>query len=334
MKISNFIKFQLKKWAPLFIVLAIYCFVFGVIFNSLLFVRGRSFIPSSALFPTMIIPSFVIPFFVFKEQFNKNMADTVNAFPANKYQLNRIKILIGLIFIASLSFFLHICCILNSPSDYSLNYFLGFLFSTLSLCVLYLLNCTLVSLGNTFVISCLYVSSGCVLLFGLIPTLFVIFNWEVDLGLISTFGGVVGTYFILVQVEAGSLMMATGYLVLFIFVYLIQIGVGALAFFAKQPSGEYYGVPGARNKYHKAIIYSAIGLSHIFIGAFLGRLSLSFSSLASQLNLTIYIVAFIYSYILIVIFDKKFKISKKDWIILGSIELGGLLFRIILSLIY
>lgn len=117
MKVNSFIKYQLKKWAPLFIVLAIYCFVFGILANSKIFSYDRGFILSSVIFPTLIIPAYVLPFFVFKEQFNKNMADTVNAFPANKYQITRIRILIGLVFIAALSFFLHICCILSAPSN-------------------------------------------------------------------------------------------------------------------------------------------------------------------------------------------------------------------------
>ena len=332
MKVSNFIKFQLKKWAPLFIVISIYCFVFGILTNSNFFSHSGNFILTSTVFPTLLIPAYVIPFFVFKEQFNKNMADTVNAFPANKYQINRIKILIGVVFIAALSTFLHLCCILINPSEYRISYFLAFLFSVLSLCVLYLLNCTLVSLGNTFVSSFLYVLSGCIILFGFIPTLFLIFGWETDItGIISTFGGVISAEYVLIQIEIGQRIISnTGYIVLFIFIYLVQIGIGALSFFIKQPSGEYYAVPGARNKYHKSIIYAAIGLVHVLVGSFLGRFHISYIS--ADITITIYIVLFIWSYIVIVIFDKKFKITKYDWIILGSIEFAGFLFRIILSL--
>lgn len=195
------------------------------------------------------------------------------------------------------------------------------------------MNCTLVSLGNTFINSAIYLSSGCIILFGFVPTLFAIFGWETDItNILSTFGGVINSEYILLQIELGQqLTYKAGYIVLFVFIYLVQMGIGALSFFVKQPSGEYYAVPGARNKYHKIILYGAIGLVHILLGALLGRLNIIF--LGAELNLTVYLVLFIWSYIIIVIFDKKFKISMNDWIILGSIEFAGVLLRIVLSLV-
>ena len=334
MKVSNFIKYELKKRAPLFIVISIYCFVFGILTNSKIFGYGREFIFSSVIFPTLLIPAYVIPFFNYKDQFNKNMADTINAFPANKYQINRIKILIGLVFIGALSLFLHLCCIIDAPSAYKVSYFVAFLFMVLSLAVLYLFNCTLVSLGNSLVTSLLYVGSGALLSFGVVPTIFLIFGWATDItNILSMFGGAVSTEYILVQIEAGyKLLDNAGFVVLYIFMYLVIAAVGALAFFIKQPSGEYYGMPGERNKHHKIIIYSAIGLAHVFIGAILGRLNISF--LGPELNIAIYVSSFIWSYIVLVIFNKKFKIGKIDWIVLASVELAGILIRIILTLIH
>lgn len=333
MKVNSFIKYQLKKLAPLFIVLGVICFAFGILANTSLFKYTSNYISTSLLFPTLLIPTYILPFFVFKDYFNKNMADTVNSFPANNNQINRVKILIGLIFLVSLSTFLHLCSILLNPSSYKVSYFVAFLFSLLSLSILYLMNCTLVSLGNTVVSSILYVIAGGMILGGFIPTLFVIFGWETDLlSIISAFGGAVGSEYVILQIELGKNLMSNAlYIVLFVLIYLVQVGVGVLSFFTKEPSGEYYGAPGARNKYYKFIIYGAIGLSHVFINAAVARIV--GNSVPTDLNLTLYLVMFIYSYIAIVLFDKKFKISKYDWIILGSVTLGGAIIRIIISLV-
>ena len=314
MKVNSFIKYQLKKLAPLFIVLGVICFAFGILANTSLFKYTSNYISTSLLFPTLLIPTYILPFFVFKDYFNKNMADTVNSFPANNNQINRVKILIGLIFLVSLSTFLHLCSILLNPSSYKVSYFVAFLFSLLSLSILYLMNCTLVSLGNTVVSSILYVIAGGMILGGFIPTLFVIFGWETDLlSIISAFGGAVGSEYVILQIELGKNLMSNAlYIVLFVLIYLVQVGVGVLSFFTKEPSG-------------------AIGLSHVFINAAVARIV--GNSVPTDLNLTLYLVMFIYSYIAIVLFDKKFKISKYDWIILGSVTLGGAIIRIIISLV-
>ena len=357
MKISNFVKWQIKKWLPLFIVVFILMF-------TILSLNGSGVLFSSDSIWIYSVISFMLPFFCFSERFEKGAADAYRAFPAKDKQIKRAKILTMLAFIVVVCTVVYLLStvvyiseygnkgydvsrynyyeydkygmIEEGPSAFLLCYGLMILFTATS----FLFNCTLVGLGNYGATSWIYVICGNLLLMLTVPSLILSFGSvefivkqanDFKNGIIGA-GGILGKAFCVDSIlnsafmglAVGNVELSTANAVLFTILFIIEIGVGVLGFFLKEPSGEYYSMPGASNELHKIIVYCALGVMYLCVSP-LEAIFIE-SSLFGVIVLMIFIVMTIYAYISLVIFNKRFKLTKKELIIFASIVLGGIIF--------
>ncbi|MCR5308662.1 MAG: hypothetical protein K6E21_00935 [Bacilli bacterium] len=356
MKISNFIKWQIKKWLPLLIVVFIFMF-------TILSLDGKGVLFSSDTIWIYSLLCFILPIQVVSDRFEKGAADAYRAFPANDKQIRRNKILIMLIS------FLIICTIVyllstlvyvttygdstavsqygyrdydihgmieEGPTSFLLCYALMIVFVTTT----FLFNTTLMSFGTSVLTSTIYCISGHMLLMFAIPSLVFTFGSmkfvgeqlsNIENGIIGA-GGILGKSFCIdsilnsafTTIRVDDVVLSTENAILFSIVFAIEIGVGVFCFFLKEPSGEYYSMPGAVKERYMIILYSAIGVMYLVMAILEGVLA--YSSLFAVIILMIFIVMTIYAYMSLVLFNKRFKLTTKELIIFGSIVLVAILF--------
>ena len=337
MKTKKFVIWQLKKWAPMFIVFALIPMV-TMWPNELI----RNVLEINQVYEHLLLPAFVLPFFVFSERFNKNAADAFKAFPTKKNEIRITKMLLGAVYLAILTFIIYWFTVLlnlhtaSNTSGFGWH-FLSYLYISIAILSAYFFNCTMVSFGNTLVSSFFYVSCGTALLsFGLVGLLYIVSAFNIPLGeeiaVLWDASGVLGDNYILLKVFSmliGGTKPAgdkTYFYVVFVLMFLIRIGIGALSFFLKEPSGEYYAMPGARNEKEKSIFYTTIGLAVLCLGVAIGDFFF-FRSLDFLFTGLMCITVYIY----MVIFNKRFSLTKVEGIVLGSLFLGHILIKIIAS---
>lgn len=370
MKTFSFVKWQLKKWLPLFAVLSV--LVFGVVmiqasssqmtyesqiyFQEVPYFSVPNFSGLQLVTNMMMIPVCVIPFFVFSHRFDKNAADAYKAFPAPKRKITRTKILIGGAFILALTIITYWSFVgilgaryaatpivetmrgyqYNRYTYYFIWYLPAFFYIVLSVLTSYAFSCTLVSFGNNGLSSFIYLVAGNIILYIGIYSLmysFVYLNVNIKTGsdlyymfrggnnawfgthigrvdfISETFHDLVTQNKILTNESFFSLGRMIGY-----FSFMAEIAIGVLCFFVKEPSGEYYGAPGARKELHKTIIYAGMAVGLLAIA---DALSYGWNFNASDI-LMIMIVSVVI-YFTMVIFDKRFNLSKIEAIVLISL---------------
>ena len=295
-------------------------------------------------FSLFMIPAFLMPFFVYEERFNKTAADTYKAFPAKKLEITRTRIIIALVCIAALitviywsDFVIKVISYAFARDDFQyakyevhfIWYLPTFFFMIFAVCGTFLFNCTLVGLANKPESSVLYLVAGTFILIAALPCLLNVPLYILDdaresssdfaivLGRMAQFGGPVGKSDILnsvfrTLVQKGDVNITAKWYEIFVTISLlvIEIGVGVLAFFIKDNSGEYYGMAGAKDEKHKIILYAAFCLLALFLAnldTFLGAEDLLF------------IIVFLSTiYVTMIIFNKKFTLNKYELIGLGS----------------
>lgn len=202
MKTISFVKWQLKKWLPLFAVLGILVLATVMInalttrmtFTSTGYFSDGNYIGNKP-FPRfsglqlignmVMIPACIVPFFVFSHRFDKNAADAYRAFPAPKRRITRTKILIGGAYILGLVILVYLTMIgimglrystlpegqlergfLEVKYDYYFIWYLpAFFYLLISALASYLFNCTLVSFGNNSKSAFIYMLFGNILMF-------------------------------------------------------------------------------------------------------------------------------------------------------------------------
>jgi hypothetical protein len=118
----------------------------------------------------------------------------------------------------------------------------------------------------------------------------------------------------------------TAYYVILVVMFLIRMAIGSLAFFLKEPSGEHYSIPGARNEKEKCILYVTIGLVVAVIGVAIGDL-LSFGALDFLFTGLMIISVYVY----FVLFNKRFTLTGVEAIVLGSLFGLHLLLKVLAS---
>lgn len=373
MKTKSFVKWQLKKWLPLFAVLSV--LILGVVvinafsqplhyqvYDDYGYIYSYVYTKQSARFSglqlignMMMIPICIIPFFVFSHRFDKNAADAYKAFPAPKRRITRTKILIGGAFILALVTLVYwsfvgimgfryaatpekesILGVVYERYDYYFIWYLpAFFYLTISLLTSYLFNCTLVSFGNNGVSSFIYLLMGYAIMFISVYTLFRTFVYYYvddysplsDLAYVFDKSSWYGTHFGRIDfisetfhdlVCLNSIQTKEGFFsigrILGYLLFIGEIAIGVLALFVKEPSGEYYGAPGARKETHKAIIYVGMGISLLAIA---NAMSNTRYVNASDIIFLVCIVVIIY--FTFVIFNKRFALSRTEVIVIISL---------------
>ena len=360
MKTSKFVLWQIKKWLPLFIVTALIVLVL---------LRSDIVLVDSSTLNTFTFIAFITPLFVFSERFDKGAADAYRAFPANKLQIKRIKILIMLAYLAVLVtvtyLFGLIFYFVNHGSAQSGQYemfyeydpykmigagpgsfFMSYLFLLLFTATTFLFNCTLASLGNFLLTSIIYMSAGTLLISGLIPAFILTFASKDALGTYivnfvnGNFLGVGGTYGKQFAISAIMYKMysipqfedvtfSTASTVIMIILFVIELGVGALCFFLKDPSGEHYSMAGSRNDNHKIILYASFLVTFMIVAFLSGLFGGILPQYAAVYLVMLFVSTAIGSYISLVVFNKRFALNKKELIIFSSVVAAGLIITIV-----
>ncbi len=228
-------------------------------------------------------------------------------------------------------------------SSFFMNYFLILVYTITT----YLFNCTLASLGNFVLTSIIYMSAGSLLLAGTIPAFILTFASNngikdylfncLSRGDFMGVGGTYGKQFAISAIlndmyslEAFSFYrLSTASIVLMVILFAIELGVGVLSFFLKDPSGEHYSMAGARDEKHKLIVYASYAVTFMIIAFLSAVLGNAIPELFSMYVISLFIFTVIGTYISFVIFNKRFALKKKELIALASIVGFGLLITII-----
>ena len=360
MKTSKFVLWQIKKWLPLFIVTALIVLVL---------LRSDIVLANASTTNMFTLVAFITPLFVFSERFDKGAADAYRAFPANKLQIKRIKILIMLVYLVVLVTVTYsigvIIYYVSHGSAQSAQYeafykydpykmigagagsfFMNYLFLVLFTVTTYLFNCTLASLGNFLLTSIIYMSAGTLLISGIVPAFILTFaskdgieTYIVNfvkgnfLGIGGTYGKQFAIQAILYKMYAlpdfDDVTFSTASTVILSILFLIELGVGALCFFLKDPSGEHYSMSGARNENHKIILYASFLVTFMIVAFLCGLLCGILPEYAAVYLVMLFASTAIGSYISLVVFNKRFALNKKELIIFSSVVAVGLIITIV-----
>lgn len=359
MKTSKFVKWQLKQWLPMLVVFFIYAAAIlwinaitknmtGTLYNGYDYVEYLFYQHYDdglvMMYCVFLLPSFILPYFVYRERFQKTAADAYKAFPTDSRKITRTKLIIAGVFIAALVTIIYWSSIgiyyfrYNSYAEhevtsfgfyarYKVNFlpyipaFFVILFFEL---ITFYFNCTLISLGshrNT---------SGSYMIFGNLILMLGYYAVLLGIGGIihnsctnyESFGGIPGQIQLIEKSFAQMVVEREAYYqfgeapaIIMYILTAIQTGVGVLAFFIKEPSGEYYGMAGARTTATKSILYVAFGI----ILAFVAIISPMFGF---YVMLLFNILAILFIYISLVVFNKRFTITMSEAVTLLVMLMG------------
>lgn len=313
--------------------------------------------------------TFVIPFFVFSYRFDKTGSDAYLQFPSKKNQIRNIKLLIGLGIVVSIITVVYwvgvlivFARVMSFPAEgtwsyvnleystdavfyerYNINwnvYLYSYLFTLGSAIGTYFFNSLLVSLGNNFLTSAIYVIAGTLIVSAIGPFTFLytdelIYVEQDVINAVDRFypenfisGPIMDCIYIdrvlgsMIDLSAKNIEFVTSETLSMIFGWVARFGAVPLCIMLKDPSGEYFGQPGHKNAWFGFITYGAMFVIAIMVGtSFFGGLEL--------LPIALFIIATVAFYLIVSIFNKNFKLGKKDIIPLASVT--GAMF--ILSLI-
>ena len=361
MKTNKFVLWQIKKWLPLFIVTALIVLVF---------LRSNIVLIDSSTMSVFSFIAFITPLFVFGERFDKGAADAYRAFPANKLQIKRIKVLIMLGYLVALITVTYFAGVIfyivshgsSEAAQYQQFYeydpfgmikagggsfFVSYLLLIVYTVSTYLFNCTLASLGNFLLSSIIYISAGTLLLTATVPAFILTFatknglkTYLIDclsnldfLGVGGTYGKQFGIQMILGKMyELPAFVntsLSTATIVILSILFVIELAVGVLCFFLKDPSGEHYSMPGARDERHKIVIYASYVVTFMIIAFLSALMGSALPELFNVYVIVLFILTAISTYISMVVFNKRFALNKKELIVLASIIGFGLIVTLV-----
>lgn len=284
------------------------------------------------IIPVSIL-TLVLPFAVYDYRFKKNRADTFLQVPMNERELKRTRLLLGLCVLEAIFTFVYwigvlILAVRASTITLASGYdavnefrFTGYLYVYLIMLVVvaadFFIHCYLTQLGNNvsdsvlylllgeFVLACLIFCPVTYFYLGLgvgFSAYFTEFNFSMLMPIaliMNAFDGFVrGTSQFISLSASGEFFSVIGFI-------LIGGGTAFLDFYVRDPSGEYYGSNGERNKF--------IGyLPHL--AAFLGGIVLFTLGFYLAVLIIIYLLWALVYYIILVFLNRSFKLKKQNLI--------------------
>lgn len=354
MKLGRFIKWQLKEWLAVLIILAVIaisfywtnCYQRELIRSS--YPGSRYDTGLTTIFFSTLLATFVLPFFVYSHRFSKQAADAFNSFPATKNIVTRTKLLIGAAYIAALLTVVYWIGFLIVVYRYNFNpindlskadqamatryeinfgYYVPAYFAILaSLLISYFFNCLMCSFGGTLANAILFVFGGNLLTLILVSVLsetiirlgsnrsFLnwLWSWMILGGIGSEYHFSVNLFAALIKGDEISEIFEGAKLASLIIGVLIHLGTSIFLWFTEEPSGEKFGVPGASKGAASYIVYTCLGLVMVEMANISGK---GFS-IPDFLALVVVVISV---YLVMAISEKRFKFTKREWIIFFAI---------------
>ena len=348
---KKYIRWQIKNWLPMFFIILFFLgIIFILTMMNIPFGRGANNKEDlSAGLLSFSIPLFIVslilPLAVYSDQVRENQADAFNQTPFKGNGLRKIRIFLALIifliaatlvfWFAILVFSIRQMTAVSSETvtyvRYNYQYYLcAYLFLIVEAALSYFTSCFFVSLGNTVINQVILLIGGEVILgfflqfiimyigsFAKLPADFKdmsYYSFYLDCNFLSPLLLAQSYFDSLITTGAVSVLESTKFTYLITSMVIFNVaGIASLVYLllVRDPSGEYSGKAGPRNKFIPYIIH----LSFFFgINLFVSQLLFFITSV---FGFTQFLVSFLMSglgyYLVLALFYKTFRISKKEW---------------------
>lgn len=290
--------------------------------------------------PALLVASFY-PVFVYSYRYSKTQADIYSQAPFKERELKAIRLTLGIILLLvafTVVYWLGIMIVAirqatevpwgnNIIADYNyLGYFMAYWILLVFIILQYFICSFLAQLGNRPLDSIIYIILGQLILAFAVLGIYLYLETMVSYRDIKYYAFSWANYSIYTPIYAhyelcNSIIVGIGTVSMNVSDWLsmsgfivLGLGAGFLSYFLKDPSGEHYGKPGARN------IYISI-LPHIAM--FIVALAITQSVVYHIVYMLLFFVLWSVGYMMILVYlNRGFRLKKRDWIIFGSVCAG------------